>query len=40
MQGEHRRIEDRIEAMYMDKLDGRIDTCFFDRKVAGLRSEQ
>jgi hypothetical protein len=29
-----RRIEDRIDAMYMDKLDGRIDNGFFDRKAA------
>jgi hypothetical protein len=40
LQKEHKRIQDRIEAMYMDKLDGRIDTDFFDRKTAESRSEQ
>ncbi len=32
-QREHKRLQDRIDAMYMDKLDGRIDAEFFDRKV-------
>jgi site-specific DNA recombinase len=40
LQREHRRLQDRIDAMYMDKLDGRIDNAFFDRKAADLRSEQ
>jgi hypothetical protein len=40
LQGEHRRIQDRIDAMYMDKLDGRIDNGFFDRKAAEFRSDQ
>ena len=40
LQREHRRIQDRIDAMYMDKLDGRIDNDFFDRKAAEFRSEQ
>jgi hypothetical protein len=40
LQREHRRVQDRIGAMYMDKLDGRIDNDFFDRKAAELRSEQ
>lgn len=40
LQKEHRRIQDRIDAMYMDKLDGRIDNDFFDRKAAEFRSEQ
>ena len=34
---ERRRIQDRIDAMYMDKLDGRIDNDFFDRKAAEFR---
>lgn len=37
---EHRRIQDRIGAMYMDKLDGRIYTEFFDRQAATWRTEQ
>jgi hypothetical protein len=37
---EHKRFQDRIDAMYMDKLDGRIDAEFFDRKAAEFRSEQ
>ena len=40
LQREHGRIQDRIDAMYMDKLDGRIDNDFFDRKAAEFRSEQ
>lgn len=40
LQREHRRIQDRIDAMYLDKLDGRIDTNFFDRKAAEFRAEQ
>jgi DNA invertase Pin-like site-specific DNA recombinase len=37
---EHRRIQDRIDRMYDDKLDGRIDNDFFDQKAAEFRSEQ
>jgi site-specific DNA recombinase len=40
LQLEHRRIQARIDAMYMDKLDGRIDNEFFDRKAVEFRSEQ
>jgi hypothetical protein len=40
LQREHRRIQDRIDAMYLDKLDGRIDNDFFDRKAAEFRGEQ
>jgi hypothetical protein len=40
LQREHRRIQDRIDAMYMGKLDGRIDNDFFDRKAAEFGSEQ
>jgi site-specific DNA recombinase len=38
--GEHKRIGDRINAMYLDKLDGRIDSTFFDVKSAEWREEQ
>jgi site-specific DNA recombinase len=34
------RLQNRIEAMYVDKLDGRVDTVFFDRKAAEWRTEQ
>ncbi len=37
---EHQRIQDRIDAMYLDKLDGRIDGEFYDRKAAEFRAEQ
>jgi hypothetical protein len=37
---EHRRIQDRVDIMYTDRLDGRIDSEFFDRKAAEFRSEQ
>jgi hypothetical protein len=40
LQREHRRIQDRIDAMYMDKLDGRIDNDFFDRKASEFRTER
>jgi DNA invertase Pin-like site-specific DNA recombinase len=40
LQREHQRVQDRIEAMYVDKLDGRIDAEFYDRKAAEFRSEQ
>jgi hypothetical protein len=40
LQREHTRIQDRIDAMYLDKLDGRIDADFFDRTAAEWRSEQ
>jgi site-specific DNA recombinase len=37
---DHKRIQDRIDAMYMDKLDGRIDAEFFDRQAAEWRTQQ
>jgi len=40
LQREHRRIQERIDAMYLDKLDGRINAGFFDAKAAEMRSEQ
>ena len=35
-----RQLEYRIEEMYVDKLDGRIDAAFYDRKVVEWRSER
>jgi hypothetical protein len=40
LQAEYRRLQNRIDAMYLDKLDGRIDTAFFDSKSAEWRAEQ
>ena len=40
IQAECDRLQDRIDAMYVDKLDGRIDTDFFDRKATEWRDEQ
>jgi site-specific DNA recombinase len=40
LQGEHKRLGDRINAMYLDKLDGRVDSVFFDNMSAQWREEQ
>jgi site-specific DNA recombinase len=40
LQREHRRLQDRIDAMYEDKLDGRIGNDFFDTKASGMRTAQ
>ena len=40
LQAEYKRLQIRIDAMYEDKLDGKIERAFFDRKAAGWRSEQ
>ncbi len=40
LQAEHKRFGDRINAMYLDKLDGRVDDVFFDRMSAQWRVEQ
>ncbi len=40
LQSEYRRLQDRIDAMYLDKLDGRIDGSFFDSKAREWRGEQ
>lgn len=40
LQEEHRRLRDRLDAMYVDKLDGKIAETFYDRKAAEWRSEQ
>ena len=39
-QQEHERLNTRIEAMYLDKLDGRITTAFYDEKATQWRQEQ
>jgi site-specific DNA recombinase len=40
LQGEHKRLGDRTNAMYLDKLDGRVDGAFFDKMSAQWREEQ
>jgi hypothetical protein len=40
LQAEYTRLQNRIDAMYVDKLDGRVDTTFFDRKAVEWRGEQ
>jgi len=40
LQGENRKFQNRIDAMYTDKLDGRIDNDYFDRKAAEWQIEQ
>jgi hypothetical protein len=40
LQREHRRVQDRIDCMYEDKLDGRIGNDIFDAKAAEMRTAQ
>ena len=40
LQAEHKRLGDRINAMYLDKLDGRVDGAFFDKMSAQWREQQ
>jgi hypothetical protein len=40
LQVEYERLRTRINAMYIDKLDGRIDTGFFERMSLESRNEQ
>ncbi len=40
LQAEYVRLQHRLDAMYVDKLDGRIDATTFDRMAATWRSEQ
>ena len=39
-QAEHKRLQDRINAMYVDKLDGLVDTAFYERMSNQWREEQ
>ena len=34
------RLQNRLDAMYVDKLDGRIEEAYYDRKAADWRTEQ
>ena len=40
LQGEYDKLQRRIDAAYEDRLDGRIDPVFFDRKAREWRQEQ
>ena len=40
LQAEYKRLQNRIDQMYLDKLDGRITAEFFDQKSAEWREEQ
>jgi site-specific DNA recombinase len=40
LQAEYDRLQCRIDAMYIDKLDGKVQATFFDRKAAEWRDEQ
>jgi hypothetical protein len=40
LQAEYNKLQRRIDTMYVDKLDGRIDAAFFDQKQSEWRDEQ
>jgi site-specific DNA recombinase len=40
LQKEYQKLQDRIDAMYVDKLDGKVPQEFFDRKNSDWRAEQ
>ncbi len=40
LEAESQRLNDRIHAMYVDKLDGLVDTAFYDRMSNQWREEQ
>ncbi len=40
LQAERFRLQTRLDAMYVDKLDGRVDAAFFDKMSAEWRAEQ
>jgi site-specific DNA recombinase len=40
LKGDHQRLQKRLETLYEDKLDGRIEVEFFDRKSREWRAEQ
>jgi site-specific DNA recombinase len=39
-QAEYKRLQERINAMYVDKLDGVVDTAFFEKMSGQWRNEQ
>jgi site-specific DNA recombinase len=40
LQAEYTRLQNRIDAMYVDKLDGKVTAAFFDEKASAWRAEQ
>ena len=40
LQTDYNRLQARLDAMYVDKLDGRVDQTFFERKASEWRAEQ
>jgi len=40
LQSEYNRLQARIDMAYTDKLDGKIDSAFFDRRAIEWRNEQ
>jgi hypothetical protein len=40
LQRDYNKLQKRIDTMYIDKLDGRIDAAFFDQKQSEWREEQ
>lgn len=40
LQTEHKRLQSRLDAMNIDKLDGRVDATFYERMSASWREEQ
>jgi site-specific DNA recombinase len=40
LQAEYTKLQNRIDAMYIDKLDGKIDAAFFESKASEWRREQ
>src|SRR5262249_24108909 len=40
LQAEYTKLQSRLDAMYVDKLDGRIDADFYDRKAAEWQVDQ
>jgi hypothetical protein len=40
LQAEYGKLQNRLDAMYVDKLDGRVEEAFYDRKAAEWQAEQ
>ena len=40
LQGEYKRLQNRLDAMYVDKLDGVVDAAFYENKCAEWQEEQ
>jgi hypothetical protein len=40
LQIEHKRLQNRLDAMYVDKLDGRVDASFYERMSTSWREGQ